>query len=65
MMTKLKPLPCPVCKMQPRITGHVFETGPVTFVFCIQSGTYTHHNICVEGRTESSTIKRWNRMVSK
>lgn len=64
-MTKLKPLPCPICgDIPPSDRGIVF--GGMIHLFCAGGVTgHSTHYLGASARTERTAIKRWNRMVGK
>ena len=63
-MTKLKPLPCPVCGKEPKVYHKVFGSRSVT-AECVELTMLGDHIITARAATEDEAVERWNRMVSK
>ena len=63
-MTTLKPLPCPVCKKQPKLDHYVNYAGEWSVACASYRKTY-RHDLSAWAATAEKAIKRWNRMVSK
>lgn len=65
-MTKLKPLPCPVCGKEPKVAVHKVD-GKVVWstVICETGDRYSWHRLEAGTVHAKTVIKRWNRMVSK
>lgn len=63
-MTKVKPIPCPVCGKLPKVSP--WAIAPQAWrAQCERANLTTYHCTTADGKGEEAAIKNWNRYVGR